>query len=396
MKTFKEYYNNTIDTIEELSLSSIIYIIKNKIKSLFKALSFGKKVAIKIPVGTITEETIDTKSRLGYLSEYATAMHLAKEIKSNNGRISSDLVNYLDKEYKKKKHDLEQIKIAGNDKAKLQQEIVRMESAGQVMGKQIFNDIEAHGEDFKLLSFKIELTGDSSKGISKADLVLIVSKDSEKQIIDKINASLKAYKKSSINLSNSTFISLIKTIFYDQSSNLPAKTPEFIMRFAKDYGSSQELKQLFAQQNIIGTLIKKGLSKQDARKEAKLSHGNVIELISKIFRNYYPKNKKEINERMLKMLGFDGDDDFYAAIGDSGKQKVISSRKSKELQLMLSKLSKDFTLSVERNGKTNNANIIFKSPNGDIITKATITFADTGGKYAQGKTNAFVDFKEFM
>ena len=99
---------------------------------------------------------------------------------------------------------------------------------------------------------------------------------------------------------------------------------------------------------------------------------------------------------MLKMLGFDGDDDFYAAIGESGKQKVISSRKSKELQSMLQKLSGDFNLTVERNGTTNNANIMFKSPNGDIITKANITFADTGGKSAQGKTNAFVDFKGFM
>jgi hypothetical protein len=103
-----------------------------------------------------------------------------------------------------------------------------------------------------------------------------------------------------------------------------------------------------------------------------------------------------MNERMLHMLGFDGDDDFYAAIGEAGKQKVISSRQSKELQQMIAQLSKDFTLTVERNGTTNNANIMFKAPNGDIITKANITFADTGGKAAQGKTNAFVDFKKFI
>ena len=142
--------------------------------------------------------------------------------------------------------------------------------------------------------------------------------------------------------------------------------------------------------------MKQGDSKEEARKQAKLYHGEVIELISKIFRTYYPKHKKEINERMLKMLGFDGDVDFYAAIGESGKQKVISSRKSKELQIMLQKLSEDFNLTIERNGTTNNANIMFKSANGTVITKANITFADTGGKSAQGKTNAFVDFKGFM
>jgi hypothetical protein len=99
---------------------------------------------------------------------------------------------------------------------------------------------------------------------------------------------------------------------------------------------------------------------------------------------------------MLKMLGFDGDDDFYAAIGEAGKQKVVSSRKSKELQDMLKKLSQGFNLTVERNGQTNNANILFKAPNGDVITKANITFADTGGASPQGKTNAFVNFKDFL
>jgi hypothetical protein len=96
------------------------------------------------------------------------------------------------------------------------------------------------------------------------------------------------------------------------------------------------------------------------------------------------------------MLGFDGEDDFYAAIGEAGKQKIISSRKSKELQKMISQLSKNFTLTIKRNGETNNANILFTAPNGDVITKANITFADTGGPSAQGKTNAFVDFKKFI
>lgn len=393
MKSFKDYHENKLD---EVSLSSIISLAKNKIKSLFTSLGFGKKVTIKIPVGIIAEETIDTKSRLGYLSEYATAAHLADEIKANGGRIDQSLITHLHQEYKNKKADLEKIHLDDKEKQNLHKEIVRMETAGQVMAKQIFNDIVVGGEDFNTLTFHIELTGDSAKGVSKADLVLTVSKDSEKQIVDRINASLKAYKSSAINLSNSTFISLIKTIFYDSDSNLPKTTPEFIVKFAKDYGSGQELEKLFAHQNIIGTLMKQGSSKEDARKQAKLSHGEVIELISKIFRTYYPKHKKEINERVLKMMGFDGDDDFYAAIGDSGKQKVISSRKSKELQSMLQKLSGDFNLTVERNGTTNNANIMFKSPSGEVITKANITFADTGGKSAQGKTNAFVDFKGFM
>jgi hypothetical protein len=140
----------------------------------------------------------------------------------------------------------------------------------------------------------------------------------------------------------------------------------------------------------------KGASKEDARKHAKTTHGSVIELIVKIFNTHYKKNKEEINQRMLKMLGFDGEDDFYAAIGDAGKQKVVSSRKSKEMQQMLSDLHKGFTLIVERNGTTNNANILFKSLDGaTIINQANITFADTGGANPQGKTNAFVNIGRY-
>ena len=51
---------------------------------------------------------------------------------------------------------------------------------------------------------------------------------------------------------------------------------------------------------------------------------------------------------------------------------------------------------MERNGKTNNANIYFKSIDGTkIINQANITFADTGGKKPQGKTNAFVNIGKF-
>ena len=335
-------------------------------------------------------EKVDLKSRLGYFSEYATGAALAKIIGDNGGRLTPHSTEAsMMKGYIQKKQEVEAL---GAEKS----EVDRMASAGSAMASQIWNDMVVHGEDFKLLTFDIQLTGDSEKGVSKADLVLNITKDNEKVVVDKICASLKAYKSSAINLSNSTFISLIKTLFYDADANLPSRSEEFIIRFTKDYGSKADMNKLYGHQNIIGTLLKTGVTKDDARKEAKLTHGEVIALIAKIFHTYYPAHKKEINERMLKMLGFDGEDDFYAAIGEAGKQKVVSSRKSKELQAMLKKLSQDFTLEVSRNGTTNNANILFKAPNGDIITKANITFADTGGASPQGKTNAFVNFKDFM
>jgi hypothetical protein len=383
MLTFKNH-----QTLNEISLLGLYQSIVGKVKTAFASLGFGNKVSIKIPMPV--QEKVDLKSRLGYFSEYATGAALAKIIQDHGGRLTPHSTEAsMMKSYVQKKHEVESL---GAEKS----EVDRMASAGSAMASQIWNDIVMNGTDLPFLTFDIQLTGDSEKGVSKADLVLNITKDNEKVVVDKICASLKAYKSSAINLSNSTFISLIKTLFYDADANLPSRSEEFIIRFTKDYGSKADMNKLYGHQNIIGTLLKTGVTKDDARKEAKLTHGEVIELIAKIFRTYYPAHKKEINERMLKMLGFDGEDDFYAAIGEAGKQKVVSSRKSKELQAMLKKLSQDFTLTVARNGTTNNANILFNAPNGDIITKANITFADTGGASPQGKTNAFVNFKDFM
>lgn len=380
---------NTFVELEESFIRRALTSTLKKIRSLFKSLKFGRKVKTKISLSQFNEE-IDLKSRLGYLSEYATAAALAKIINEQGLNLTSrSNPEKLNQEYIKKRDEVKNFGAKSS-------EIKRMEDAGANMANQIFNDIITNGEDLATLTFDIELTGDSGKGVTKADLVLTISKDSKDEIIDKIVASLKAYKSSNINLSNSTFISLIKTIFYDSDAGLPTKSDDFIIRFAQDYGSQEDLSKLKDLQNIIGTEIKKGKSKEDARKVAKSTHGEVIEIISRVFNKYYPKNKKEINERILHMLGLDGSDDFYAAIGEAGKQKVISSRKSKQLQKMLDELSKGFELTIERNGKTNNANMFFKASNGGtIINAVNITFADTGGKNPQGKTNAFMKYSTF-
>lgn len=386
MLTYKQFQQTKL---YEFSLKEFFGSILDKIKSGLSSLGFGKKVSVKISVPTLNED-VDLKSRLGYLSEYACAAQLSSLIESKGLRLS-------DRSTKKKLNaEFVSRKKTVVDLGAPQAEIDRMTTAGSTIAKQIFEDIITNGEDLVFLTFDINLTGDSGKGTTKADLILTITKDSESVVVDKIVASLKAYKTPSINLSNSTFISLIKNLFYDQDDNVPSNTEKFILKFVQDYGFESEIRKLYAHQNIIGTEMKKGKTKEESRKKAKKTHGEVIEIIAKIFNKHYPKHKKEINERMLRMLGFDGEDDFYAAIGGSGKQKVISSRQSKELQMMITQLKKSFTLTIERNGDTNNANIIFKAPNGTVITKANITFADTGGPSAQGKTNAFVDFKRFI
>ena len=361
----------------------------SKLKAVFRRLSFGRKVSIKLTDYVVNEE-IDLKSRLGYLSEYSTAMELARVLENAGARVTPrSTVQATTAVYNKKKQELIQLKAPAD-------EIRRQEAAGKVMGEQIFKDISTEAEDMALLMFDIEMTGDSGKGQTKADLVLHITKDSKKQVVDRVMASLKAYKSASINLSNSTFISLIKTLFYDHPDQLPRRSEDFITKFAKDFGSMEDMRELLRLQNLIGTEMQAGADKATARKTAKGTHGDVIEVIAKIFKTYYPQHKNQMNERMLKMLGFDGEDDFYAAVGTPGKMGIISSRESRELQQLMVQLKQGFSLSIVRNGQTNNAFINFTGPDGKVFVRGTITFADTGGKNPQGKTNTFVDFKKFM
>ena len=388
MKTFKEY-------IVEWSLSGLIKTVLSKIEAAISSLKFGKKISVQINTSSLQEAT-DVKSRLGYYAEYVTAYELAVILKDHDANLTTERSQptHLHTLMLNKRKEIST--LPPPPKVDVNVELKRMESAGKVLAAQIFNDIVMHGEDYNALQFDIQLTGDSGKGITKADLILTVGKMDKQVIVDRIVASLKAYKTSSINLSNSTFISLIKSIFYDSGSNLPTRSEEFIVQFAKDYGSKADMDKLYGHQNIIGSLLKKGISKEAARAEAKLTHGEVIEIISGIFTKHYPKHKKEINERMLHMMGFDGEDDFYAAIGEMGKQRVVSSRKSKELQDMISKFTKDFNIEIARNGTTNNMFVSFIAPNGELITKLNVTFADTGGKSPQGKTNAFMNFSAYL
>lgn len=387
MLTFNEHFSLIT------KIKSIFSFLRERIKDLLD-LSFGQKKSMKIDLSKlrseILNEDVDIKSRLGYYSEFTTAYNLAIILEKNGGNLTTDRSqpNYLKNLMSQKKKEL--ISLEAPEK-----EIVRMESAGVVMAKSIFEDIRLNGNDYNALQFDIQLTGDTEKGLSKSDLVLTVGKMSKREVVDRINASLKAYVDPNINLSNSTFISFIKTLFYD---NLKTKnTEEFIEKFAKDYGSLEDLKKLYALQNIIGTKMSKGATKETARKYAKTTHGEVIEIMVKIFKTHYKNNKEKVNTRILKMLGFDSDEDFYAAIGKANKQKTISSRKSQEMKDMIEELKKGFTLVMERNGTTNNANIYFKSLDGTtILNQANITFADTGGAKPQGKTNAFVNLRKFV
>lgn len=377
-------------------LKNFFVSVVEKVRNAINSLSFGQKTSVRINMNMLKEDASDLKSRLGYYSEYVTGYELSKLIENAGGNLTTERSkpSVLKAQMLQKKKEILAIDWADKEKKSLPGEMTRMESAGTALAKNIFDDMILRGNDYNVLQFDIHLTGVEEKGISKSDLILTIGKMTKREIVDRISVSLKAYKSANINLANKTFISLVKDLFYDEGSFDTKNSQVFIQKFAHDYGSKKDLDRLYELQGIIKAKMEKGKTKEAARLDAKKSHGEVIELIVGIFNSYYNDNKKEINKRVLKILGLDSEDDFYAAIGDK-KQKVLSSRKSKELRQMLEQLQSEFTLTLERNKQTNNANIIFKSPNGQIIVDGNITFTDTGGKNPQGKTNAFIKMGAF-
>ena len=189
--------------------------VSNTIKKAFGSLSFGKSVATKLnfitngkALNEADEGTPDLKSRMGYYAEFCTAWQLALLLKSKKlkfKKITNNSVKYLET-YKNNyaKNSLLAVEFPGVDKKKMASEMDRQEKSGVALASQLWEDIKKL-EDLSLMEFQIEITGESAKFESKADLIFRCWKKDAKKVTDEIKASLKAYKGWSINVSNSTF-----------------------------------------------------------------------------------------------------------------------------------------------------------------------------------------------
>ncbi len=371
-----------------------------------------KKITTSIQ---ITKKKIDIKSRLGYYSEFVTAWELSKIIDREGGKLSHrSKITKFKSDMNTRRTEL--MRLVPKSK---HEEIKRQESAGKVIAKQLFEDVILNGKegnDYNALEFDIELTGDSAKGAAKADIVLTVKTASSKKIIDQIAASLKAYKSPNINLANSTFTSLLQKLSGDEDYEskalskfegiiFDAMVDEYMkLRKVNDrkvavdtVGSGAEFLQKTSNVSLFQKL------KEAGRKASKASHKRVARLIISEFNNIYAKNKKKVNKNLLSLIGMDGDDDFYAAIGTVGQQKVLSSRQSTEMQEFLQSVKDNkMNIHMEPSGSGNaiDVQILLEK---EIVAKSTISFTDTGIGSAgmtkskgAGKTNFWFNVKPFM
>ena len=388
--------------------------IVNGFKKAFSALTNVKMGSIKrVKVGSmIKEEEVkqDSKSRLGYYSEYVCGQALAELIESKGLNLPGTQSSKVFAKAKKAFHD-NKLKTLTNYKS-LASEIERMEDGGKAMAESIFSDMLAETADLKITNFDIQLTGDSLKGESKADIVLSARKKDKGAVVKEIAASLKAYKSSSINLANSTLLSLFASLTKDK--NFTSKALEkaqkviydtMLKAASKDLGKSKAVALLT---NKIRNANEKKLFKKYkdiGRKASKETQTNTAGIIVKEFNAVYKKNKSKINENLLELIGMDGSDDFYASIGEGKKMRVLSSRQSPELQKFLQEVRSKFLTIVmtPKPGKAGRASVTVDLMIGKtMLSSSSITMTDTGiGSGAmtkstgQIKTNFWFNFNNF-
>ena len=379
--------------------------------SLLTKVKMGDTKRVKLPSMIKEEEAKqDSKSRLGYYSEYVCGEHLAKIIESKGLNLPGTQSSKTFAKAKKAFHD-NKLKTLSNYKS-LGDEIQRMEDGGKAMAESIMADMLAETADLKITNFDIQLTGDSLKGESKADIVLSARKKDKGTVVKEIAASLKAYKSSSINLANSTLLSLFASLTKDK--NFTSKALEKAQRViydtmlkaaSKDLGKAKAVALLT---NKIRNDKEKKLFKKYkdiGRKASKETQVNTASISVKEFNALYKKNKAKINENLLELIGMDGSDDFYASIGEGKKLRVLSSRQSPELQKFLQDVRSKFLtiVMIPKPGKAGRASVTVNLMIGKtMLSSSSITMTDTGigagamSKYTgQIKTNFWFNFNNF-
>ena len=412
MKTFKKYIELNEGVFDAIKVVSIW--IKDKIKNAIKSISstieksfsklvFGKVIKTKLNYITNgkalneAEDNVDLKSRLGYYSEFCTSYSLAKLVESNSGNLVGNTSAYLKKHKESyKKNKLVGVKFPKIDNKKLVVEIKRQEDSGVAIAKQLWEDIKVSTEDLGFVEFEIVLTGESGKGITKADIEFIARKKSTKEVIDHIEASLKAYKSWTINVSNSTFTSWIINLIdpelggFSNKGSVEKKVGEFI----KIHGLKNQMRKIqdFQSGPNSPAKLKKTIGREKAKEliDSEGIYSKVRDLMIQVFKVEYKKRKSEINSNFVKLLGFDGVDDLYLAVQTQagGKVDMLSSRTSKAFNNILESLQDDFNIEFEKSTGQVNTSILFYLDK-KLLFKSNFAFRDLD------KVSQFVSFKDW-
>lgn len=422
--------------LTETSIQNIIATIKkttlkvvNVLISKLSHLKFGQTAEVKIinsKPHKITEANTGSQAKSGYMAEYATCHELTKLIhsqgllvsyKQGDGKheVGSDAVK-LSEQFKNEY--AENILAGVKNPEAAQNDIDLQIRAGEAMAKAMFDDAILPGEDLNICTFEVIHTGESMKFETKADAILRVAKLESKEVVDTLKASLKSYKGWSVNLSNTTIISIF--------DNLGIKIPEADSKYLKH---GQQIRQtLFGiykgavndyngkNYKTVKSAAKKASTKAYGTEiwtpdmemlysEASLRDGlgvakptpqitksalgsawkaiapKYLSRYSKVLQTGYNKNKTAVNLKLLEMLGIDGNDDFYLAVHNKGKDEfdVLTSRKSRAYADLLVKFNTGLNVKFSYPPEsTATLRVDFLAPDGEVLRSTNISIGVSG------------------
>lgn len=405
MLRFKEYleleegiFGNILTSVKR-GISRFVTFLKNALGRL----GFGseKKFSISNLVGThisekkLEDDNYDLTSRIGYYHEHCVAYDMARILRETGFNVLNQPPSLLNR------RESEKFKITGNrDKFRASQrknidkELRRAEIGAVLVSQKIIDDVKKI-DDVVLMEFEIIHTGTTAAdGVAKEDVELVVRKKDTQEVIDDVKASLKAYKKPSINLSNKTFPSYINGVLFPKI-DLQGKT--FLAKFMSNNPQYESLINHMSFYSDEWKKNKKEKGRPYANKVINNQKGfQVIRngLLLTIFDEAYKTDKKGINERIIQSLGLDGADDVYMAIGtDVNNMKIVSSRSSQAFQRLYQSLKNEFTVRFvmpEDEGIAACKMELLDNSTQEILLKTTFSFKE-GDIFVQ-----FLDMKQIL
>lgn len=332
----------------------------------------------------------DLTAMIGYFNEFSVAWKLAYAFEHNGVNINPTIEGGLKKHAENYRNlILDNAEKFKKPVATIQAEIQRAEDGSEIMAKKLWDEIlSAH--DLKLIDVDIVLTGISSMGAGKEDILIKIKKKGTEETQEMIKASLKLYKTSGgVNVYNSTFASYLVTVLTGKDD--PGTGKKAIKSFLQEYPEyTQDIEEVLAitdQWAVIKNDLKKK-NDPDYRKAANefvtanRGYQKMRDLLfGKMFNDFYGRDKAAINERILQRLGLDGADDVYLLVGTERQRMVpVSSRTSKEFGQLYQQLKSGFNIRYEipSNPDVVNCTLIIESEERVPLAKIGIGFKEGG------------------
>jgi len=377
----------------------IVSAVSNAINSL----GFGEETSFKIP--RVIKEEINPKGltgMIGYFNEHAVAYKLGVALQEAGVDVTSPGPGLKATYEGYRQYILDHTENFKEGEAQVKSEIQRAEEGSDATAKLLYKEL-SEANDLAFIDVSIKHDGVEAMGSGKEDITVTIKKKSTEEVVDTIKASLKLYNSASgVNVYNATFASWINRVLIGNDNPPVGKNAIASFLDALEQSKADEYKEKI--ENVLSITdnwrkIKKNpdeFSDQPWYKEGGSGRENANAYITAnkgyqsmrtlLFDDmwsyfYTEKNKKRINERMLNLLGLDGADDVYLAVGKVGKaKKTVSSRTSPKFKELYDTLKSDweFEWKFPNKEETVSCLLVIKDSSGKEFVKFTVPFKEGG------------------